>query len=266
MDHHLTTAVQTLLRTVAAEQILSRFRRLGDGDVVEKSAGEPVTVADREAERALADGLRRIDPGARFIGEEACATDPRLIERLGEGRVWLVDPLDGTANFAAGRDPFAVMVALLENGVTLAAWVLDPLTDRVVSAGAGSGARVDGRPVPSKGDLPPDDLLDGIVSSAFIPEPYRDLPEQLVDRIGRVRATRRCAGHEYPLVALGACDFALYWRTLPWDHAAGALIVEEAGGAVLRLDGSRYRPTVGGSGILVARTKPIAQRLMEMLR
>lgn len=266
MHNHISRAVHALLRTVAAEQILPRFQRLGDDEVTEKSAGELVTVADRAAERALGDGLRRIDPDARFIGEEACAADPRLLERLGEGHVWLVDPIDGTANFVAGRAPFAVMVALLEEGVTTAAWVLDPLADRVVSAAAGAGAYVDGRPVPVTDDLPADDRLDGIVSSAFLPESHHDLPARLAERIGTVRATQRCAGHEYPLVAQGARDFALYWRTLPWDHAASALIVEEAGGAVLRLDGTKYCPALAGTGVLVARNKPIAQRLLEMLR
>src|ERR1700709_1438740 len=137
--------VGALMAEAAERAILPRFRALARDEVEEKSPGELVTIADREAEAILTAGLAPLLPGSRVIGEEACAIDPRLIESLGEGIVWLVDPLDGTANFAAGRPDFAVMVALLRDGVTQAAWILNPLSGQLTRAELGSGAWIGDR-------------------------------------------------------------------------------------------------------------------------
>src|SRR5262245_63225070 len=101
---------------------MPRFGKLEPGDVSSKAPGEPVTVADREAESALAAGLTALRPGSVVVGEEAVSADPSLLGRLRQpGEVWVIDPIDGTANFAAGREPFALMVALLRDTVTVAA-------------------------------------------------------------------------------------------------------------------------------------------------
>lgn len=119
--------VGDLLREVAARSVLPRFRRLQDREIHEKQPGELVTIADQEAEAALTGGLRRLLPGSRVVGEEACAADPSLLLGIGTGLVWLVDPLDGTADFAAGDPRFSLMVALLRDGDIIAPWMLDPL-------------------------------------------------------------------------------------------------------------------------------------------
>lgn len=131
--------VGELLREAAAEVILPRFRALSDADIVEKSPGELVTIADREAEALITHGLLRLRPGSRVVGEEACASDPALLDRLDKGAVWLVGPLDGTGNFASGRAPLAVMAALVVGGETVAAWLLDPLTSELAVAERGAG-------------------------------------------------------------------------------------------------------------------------------
>lgn len=98
-------AVARAIRHAESEEIAPRFRRLRDGDVEEKSPGEVVTAADRGCEELLTSLLRDIRD-IPVVGEEAAATDPELVERIATSReVWLVDPLDGTANFAAGDGP-----------------------------------------------------------------------------------------------------------------------------------------------------------------
>src|SRR5262249_10982747 len=115
-------------------------------DIASKGPGDPVTVADREAEAALAAGLTGLLPGSSVVGEEAVSSDPSLRDRLRlPGEVWLVDPIDGTANFAAGREPFAVPVALLRDPVTVAGWILDPVNGSIAVAELGSGASLDGQ-------------------------------------------------------------------------------------------------------------------------
>lgn len=89
----------------------------------EKSPGELVTVADREAEAWLTPRLAALVPGSRVVGEEAVEADPSLLEGLEGGVAWLLDPVDGTSNFARGEARFAMMAALLRDGEALAAWM-----------------------------------------------------------------------------------------------------------------------------------------------
>ncbi len=106
--------------------IAPHFRSLAADDVEEKEAGEVVTVADRAAERVLGPLLREVID-APVLGEEAAAADPSLLDLVGApGPLWLLDPIDGTANFAVGSPTYAVMVALLRDGETEAAWILQP--------------------------------------------------------------------------------------------------------------------------------------------
>jgi fructose-1,6-bisphosphatase/inositol monophosphatase family enzyme len=258
-------SVAELLREAAARAIIPRFAALRAEDVRLKAPNEPVSVADRDAEALIGQGLRELLPSSLVIGEEACASDPSLLPKLAQGTVWLVDPVDGTGNFIAGRPPFAVMVALLQDGETVASWILDPLTDRIAVAERGGGSWIDGRRVGPPGDAAQPNDLCGIVSDAFIPVDKAPLIARLRQAVGKVVPTVRCAGYEYPQVALGERDFALYWRTLAWDHAPGVLFLTEAGGCVLHLDGLPYRPTAPRPGLLLARTPAIAAGLLEVV-
>ena len=130
----LREQVSALMRVVGAAVVAPRFRMLAADEISEKSPGEIVTSADYESERRLHDGLAALLPGARIVGEEAAGRDPNLLDDIGSGLVWLIDPLDGTANFAAGREPFGMMIALVDDGVPLAGWLLDPLSGRLCHA------------------------------------------------------------------------------------------------------------------------------------
>jgi fructose-1,6-bisphosphatase/inositol monophosphatase family enzyme len=244
------------------------FRHLSAGDVTEKAPGEVVTVADREAEEIIAAGLRDLLPESTVVGEEAVAADPALLERLADaGPVWLVDPVDGTANFAAGHGPFMMMVALLRGGVTQAAWILDPSADRLATARMGAGAYVDD--VPVRADEAPRGApgeLRGAVMAKFYPASLRDGIRGRARALGEVLPSQHCAGREYPDIVSGAQDFAVFWRTLPWDHAAGALFTEEAGGVVRRLDGSPYDPTdQRRRGLIAAANEAVWRQVRDTL-
>jgi fructose-1,6-bisphosphatase/inositol monophosphatase family enzyme len=236
--------VAWLMARVAATEIMPRFRKLDSGDVSRKAQGELVTVADVAAERALTSGLAELSPEAAVIGEEAYAADPGILDRLtGEAPVWLVDPIDGTANFASGVTTFAVMVAFVWHGETLAGWIYDPIADRSVWAMRGEGAWRDGRRL----------------EIAAVPEGglgigNRQLARKISGRSDFFRSTfgLRCVGHEYVALASGAAHFALYNRLLPWDHAAGVLIHSESGGFNARLDRSPYDPRQTTGGLLLA--------------
>ena len=147
----LTASVTAIMRRAADVAINPRYRRLEVHDVSEKSTDDVVTIADRESEAILAEGLAALLPEAAVVGEEAAHADPTLIRNLGDALCWIIDPLDGTNNFAAGRPPFGVIVALAEAGETIAGWIYDPLTGRCCRAARGEGAFVDEERVRSLG-------------------------------------------------------------------------------------------------------------------
>ncbi|MFJ6699016.1 inositol monophosphatase family protein [Streptomyces sp. NPDC091272] len=246
--------VTDVLREAAAEAIVPRHRALGEGEITEKTPGEVVTVADRDAEALITRRLRGLRD-VPVVGEEAVAATPALLAAVAqEPEVWLVDPLDGTANFVAGRDDYAVMAALVSGGQTVASWILQPATGATYTAERGSGAwRGDGvrllrAPAPAEPGA-----LRGAALTGFLSPRARAHVESSAPRFARLSSGTKCAGVDYPRLAEGALDFLLHHRTLPWDHAPGALLATEAGCTVLRPDdASGYRPDDDRSGLLSA--------------
>ncbi|MFJ8621588.1 inositol monophosphatase family protein [Kitasatospora sp. NPDC093550] len=246
--------VAAILAEASAEAVEPRFRALAAGEVMEKAPGEVVTVADREAEAIIARRLHELLP-VPVVGEEAVAADPALALALhDEPAAWLVDPVDGTANFIAGRPEYAVMCSLVRSGRTVASWIWQPATATAYRAELGSGAWRDGERL-TRPPAPQDPAeLRGSVKSRFLDPDHRRHLEANCSVFGDVSPGRHAAGIEYPDVIEGRFDFLLYWRTLPWDHAPGSLLVTEAGGVSARLDGTPYRPEAPGcvDGLLVA--------------
>ena len=238
------------ITVVAAEEIAPRFRTLAAGDIREKKPGDLVTIADEAAERALDARLRDLLPGSVVVGEEAVSADQRVLARLEEDApTWIIDPVDGTANFAAGLPLFAVMVSLAWRGQAVAAWIHDPLTGVMVTAERGEGAwSGDERlAVARSGDVA---SMSGAVSFRYGKRPLIRKIAGRTERVGSVFQLR-CAGQEYLALVRGQSHFSLYHRLMPWDHAAGQLIHGEAGGYSARLDGSDYRPVHLDGGLLL---------------
>ncbi|HQZ12498.1 MAG TPA: inositol monophosphatase family protein [Devosia sp.] len=254
-----TEQLMNVLRDAARAEIMPRFRRLDTGSIRQKTeAIDLVTEADLAAERRIKAEVAARWPNAVFVGEESVAEDPALIDRLagldaGDVAV-VVDPVDGTANFAAGLPLFATMAAVVQGGRTVAGIIYDPMGDDWFVAERGAGAfmkRPDGgseRLAVAK--APELSQMVGTVSTAFLPREKRREILGNLDKI-RVPASYRVAGHEYRLLASGNTHFAMYNKLMPWDHLAGTLIVEEAGGYARRLDGSTYLPSHSSGGVLV---------------
>lgn len=255
--------VAMLMRQVSRDVVLPRFRALVSHDISEKAPGDVVTIVDRESEERLAEGLAKILPGVRIVGEEACAADPSLLDRLGEGTVWLIDPLDGTTNFSKGRMPFALMIALLVDGETRMGWILDPMAPRLCYAAAGRGAYVNGDRISSQAGLasPP---VAAIGVHFMDGEQRRDIEARAAGKLA-ITTIPRCAGEQYPRLALGQNDISLFAKTLPYDHAAGALFLEEAGGRTAWADGTPYRVTDRSPNLLSAATPGLWDRAAEIL-
>ncbi len=245
-------AVSDAIRLAEAQEVAPRFGSLGDTDVCEKSPGELVTMADRACE-ALLSGLLRSIRDVPVVGEEAAAADPSLISLIaGSPAVWVVDPLDGTANFVEGRPEYSVMVAFVERGTTTAAWMWNPAVEEMAVAVRGSGAELNG--VAVRLADPGEDLrqLSGVVKQRFLPPEERAAIARNKAAFGAHQEGSGCAGVDYPALVAGATDFLFYWRTLPWDHLPGVLFAQEAGGVAMRPNGAPYEPAAGGDGLIVA--------------
>ncbi|AXI80511.1 inositol monophosphatase family protein [Peterkaempfera bronchialis] len=257
--------VAEILAETAAEVIEPRFRALATGEVVEKAPGDLVTVADREAELIIAERLRGLLP-VPVVGEEAVSADPALVEAVRtEPAVWLVDPLDGTGNFVAGKGDYAVMAALIRDGETVAGWIWQPVSGNGYAAERGGGAWLNGerlRRVPAAGGPA---TWRGAVLSRFLEPGMRSTVEAGGRAFGTVTPGSRAAGVEYPRIATGEQEFTLFWRTLPWDHAPGSLLVTEAGGVSARLDGVPYQPGRQVDGLLVAADEECWHQVREQL-
>lgn len=249
-----------ILRAAARAEIMPRFRHLSPDMVRTKSSAiDLVTEADTSAERAIRSAAAARWPGALFVGEESVAADPALLGRLpGAPLAIVVDPVDGTSNFAAGMPLFAVMAAVTVNGKAVAGAIYDPLAGDTVIAERGGGAwlrRADGArerlrvsdPVPLAQMVGTASMLQ--VAPARKPAIYANFAKV------RLCSAYRCAGQEYRAFISGHLDFLFFSNLMPWDHLAGTLIAAEAGATVRRLDGKPYSAAETGGDLLIATTE-----------
>lgn len=264
MSQTLTAEVAALMRAAAERAILPRYQSLAAHEIDAKAADDVVTVADKEAELILAEGLAKLLPEAAIVGEEAAHADPSLLDRLGDELCWIIDPLDGTNNFAAGKPPFGVIVALSEGGETVAGWLYDPLTGRLCEAHRGKGAFLDGARIAARpsGEDPPI----AAISLVFMDPARRLAVKERIAPHYRLVDIPRCAAEQWPRLALGINDLSIFERTLAWDHAAGVLFLNEAGGKAARSDGRAYRVDEAHlPGLLGASSERLWDQLAERM-
>ena len=257
--------VEAIIREAAEADVLPRFQKLARHEVMHKKAGEVVTIADIEAEKRLTRRLLELVPGSLVVGEEAVAENPAILARLhGEqGPVWLVDPVDGTANFAAGSPVFGIIVCLVVDGRARAGWIHDPVSGKMATALEGEGAWCDGSRLKSAGAIDLEQMT-GTLNSSYFEGDMRDLVRKRAQKFRRV-FSYRCAAHDYLNLARGDKHFSLYRRLWPWDHAAGVLLLAEAGGYSARLDGAPYSPADRVYGLLSAADRDTWNKVKNFL-
>ncbi|QCG98728.1 inositol monophosphatase [Azospirillum sp. TSA2s] len=257
--------VSDLIRSVARTEIMQYFQKLDASGIRQKTGPtDLVTLADEAAERALTPALSTLVPGSRVIGEEAASEDERVLDRIhGDDPVWIIDPVDGTINFAQGRPMFAVIVALAWKGETVAGWIHDPVDGRMATAVKGQGTRLNGSRVHVAPAVPLPQMV-GALSTRFCAE---EMGRQLEERSAGLgeRACLSSAAQEYLRLLEGRAHYSLYHRLMPWDHAAGVLMHAEAGGYSALIDGTPYRPGLLKGSILLAPDRDSWQALHGQL-
>ena len=235
----LTPQVTAIMQDAANRAVMPHYQSLTADQIDAKAVDDVVTIADKEAELILAAGLAKLLPEAAIVGEEAAHADQALLDRLGDALCWIIDPIDGTNNYAAGKPPFGLMVALSQAGETVAGWILDPLSGRLAHAHRGAGAFIGEERITARstGQQPPV----AAISLVFMDPAQRAAMKDHIAPHYTLVDIPRCAAEQYPRLVLGVNDCSIFERTLAWDHAAGVLFVNEAGGKAARPDGRPYR-------------------------
>jgi fructose-1,6-bisphosphatase/inositol monophosphatase family enzyme len=234
---------------------MPRFGKLRTNQIRQKSSAiDVVTDADEAAERAIGETLGAAFPGALIVGEEGTYRDPTVLQQLSTAELaFIIDPIDGTKNFVSNLPLIGVMAAATIRGEIVAGVIYDPVLRDWAYAHRGGGAWMeyeDGSRVPLHVAKPaPVSAMEGIVGTGFLPEPLRSTILGNLTKLA-ASANLRCAAHEYRLAAAGYCHLLLYNRLMPWDHAAGWLLHQEAGGYSAHFDGTPYQPSHLTGGLI----------------
>ncbi len=263
-----------IIRTVLAEEAVPRFRNLGEADVRAKTGpGDLVTVADEACERRLSEALTELLPGSEAIGEEGAEQDPTITAALrGDAPVWVIDPIDGTYNFANGVDRFSSIVALVVGGETQAGWIVNPMNDEAVVGARGQGAWMAGRRLDltdQPGATTPDGLAE-LIGTYSLP-PRNAVLRPFAERIRQSLKMHRWIGSgglDYIELIAGRAQVALFGshgRLKPWDHAAGLLLHAEAGGYSALIDGTPYRPGLTAGCVVAAPDSESWEQVISLL-
>jgi fructose-1,6-bisphosphatase/inositol monophosphatase family enzyme len=256
-SEHDLHQVGEVLALAARTEIMPRFRKLKSAQIRQKSSAlDLVTDADEAAEAVIGAMLLAAFPGSVIIGEEGTHRDPALPQALASAELaFVVDPIDGTRNFVSNLPLFGVMSAATIRGEIVGGVIYDPVSRDWAYALRGGGAWMeyeDGSRMPLRVARPvPVSDMEGIVGTGFLPEPLRSTVLANLKKLA-ASANLRCAAHEYRLAASGYVHMLLYNKLMPWDHAAGWLLHQEAGGYSAHFDGRPYKAAHVTGGLICA--------------
>ena len=257
---HFAARAIDAVRSVAIEEILPRYRSVS---AHLKDDGSLVTAADLAAQEALVRRLHAVE-AIPAIAEEMPAHEQLAVYERG-GRFWCVDPLDGTRNFSSGIPFFAVSVALMEDDRPLFGTVYDPIADEAYFAVRGAGAWLDHRPlvVPAHGPR---------LAEALAEVSLRSDTTHLRGTLKRHppyarRLTSGSSALSWCHLAAARTDVMLHSGQKMWDYAAGALVLEEAGGLLSALESDDFWATpVWSRSVIAARTAPLLDEWRSWVR
>lgn len=232
----------------------------GRVEATKKGPADLVTPADFASQEAVRRVVLGAFPDHALLGEEEIPGEPVSVDA--EYR-WIVDPLDGTTNYAHGVPHYAVSLALAHRGEAIVGAVYDPVRDECFTAAAGGGAHLNGRSIRTSGVT---EMSEALGAVGFPPAVQADSPDlrMFTEAVVRCQSIRRTGSAALNLCYVAAGRFDLYWSfsTKVWDVAAGTLLVREAGGALTAPDGSPFQ--LDDAQFLAAATEPLRLQLQQL--
>jgi fructose-1,6-bisphosphatase/inositol monophosphatase family enzyme len=269
-----------IVRRAGQEIVMPNFRQLSAADVDTKSSlTDLVTVADKASEAFITKEIQQAFPDWDIVGEEAVADDPSTTDKIATADTCvIIDPIDGTWNYAHGSPEFGLILAVVVKGATRFGLLYDPVNDDWIYANLGEGAFFQRTAMSEKGkhqtpaqaplalQIHTDaelnlDKLFGIMSvNSYTGQKKQDFALK-ASRFVRINNLPSCPA--YRQIAQGHFHFSLTYKMLPWDHAAGVLIHTEVGGICRTLDGQEYSPTMLDGEMLAAQSEQQWQALAE---
>lgn len=257
--------IEKLIKDVGDNCIFSYFQNLKNADVAFKeSHNDPVTVADQKAEQLLKIGLLELLPNSLFVGEETYAENKNLLNflRQSEKPVWIVDPIDGTDNFIAGRTGFGIMACLVERGKIVGSWLYEVTSKRMTAYYAPNEIWENGQTFkmkPSSG-LP----YKGLIGKKLhrFPE-VQKLKEESADIL--IDPALEPSIVSYREMLLGKIDFLVFKVTYPWDHLPGIAFLQSCGAQVRRWNGEPFEFSDTHEGLIISRNEEIMNIVQDIV-
>ncbi len=255
------TQIQAACRAALTAGSIIRTLYNTPHDITMKGAINLVTEADVAAEAAIIASLQEDAPGIHIIAEESSKENPEAPE----GTAWIIDPLDGTTNFAHGFPFFGVSIALLQDGIPQIGVVYCPMQDELFAACRNTGAWLNGEPIRV---TETEFLLEALVATGFPYNIHENLDmvlSQMRTILPKVRDIRRAGAAAVDLAYLACGRLDGFWEMdlQPWDTAAGWLLVTEAGGTVSSFSGQPYSPFFPE---ILASNQPLHHLLKDLLK
>ncbi|MCH9845602.1 MAG: inositol monophosphatase [Alphaproteobacteria bacterium] len=274
---------------IAESYCMANFKKLTDSQIFDKNGGTNiVTQIDIDAEYALSQALLPLIDDALFVGEEIIETQPDLLTRAKQAEyVWLVDPLDGTRNFANNVLMFSSMISLIHNGETIFASLYDSDKRDMAVAVKKQGAfylnsndtitvqpsdNIDiSKMVGNYSKFVRHDLMTKNITNQLTGDEATYSDKNIDTRLEAMNqvVSLKCAGMDFIMLAQGKRDFSLYHNLHPWDHAAGKLLLEEAGGAYCHIPAyntkTNYHPLEHSQCFLAVKQANMLERVKKIL-
>lgn len=258
LDKRLKTAVSAAYQAGKKIRLADKNRHKKSLGIIYKKQNDLVTEIDKASEKMITGILKKAYPEIPVLGEEFGLSEVK------SGPYWIVDPIDGTTNFAHGFPQFSVSIALAEKNKILLGCVYEVVRDEMFYAANGKGAFLNKLPI----SVTKTDLSKSLIATGF---PYHDF-SHLEKYIGvfqsvmqKTHGIRRAGSAASDLAYTAAGRFDGFWEynLKPWDVAAGLILVKEAGGIITDFSGGK---DMLGSGNVVAGGKKVQKQLLDIVR
>ena len=264
MDNIKQEDIEDICFNVSQNIILPKFKNLSEDEINYKNGSDLVTAADIEAEKELKKKLLKILPNSNFIGEEEYSRNENILNFYNEDAYcWTVDPIDGTTNFANGRDKFAIMIALTFKEKILRSWIYKPLDKIMCSAIVNDGAYINNNKIITKSKNIIEETIGSISTKYWENHEWEKL--KLIKNNFAEVSSYKCIGYEYVDISIGKRNFAILSKLSPWDHIPGILFVRESGGSDIDFNNQKYDFTSKNKNLIVGNSKEFNLKILNKL-